>query len=798
MKILNLADTHITARTPSSRLDDIQETIKLKFAEIGVVVRQEKIDVIVHSGDMFHRPEVANKFVGEIAEIIRSYNVPFYVVPGNHDLQGQNEESLPHTKLGLLASAGVIKILNRKNPITFNDNGFVISIEGQEYYPDIDKNPIKDYMVYNQTADYKMLVAHSMLLEKEYFENVPHTVIKDVVTDADMILSGHYHPGHGVVVEKGVTYVNPGSLLRVEGSTHSIKAKPQVAILDISSQGQSVSLYELKVAKEGKEVFSSANLQKKNYNATLENFNSKLKNIKLDSVNIVSLIDEYVKTHPEDANVVKKAKDEIIKVQREQVIDNGFIPAKQNVYITGVHLKNFQTHEDLKVSFVNGLNSITGESNVGKTAILRGIYWTFYDKPSGSAFITTGKKSCSSTVFLSNGYAVERKRTKSSAGTLKLIHPDGTEQDFKGFANNIPMDVINAHQMPEIKIGGNTYRLNIASQLEGPFLVCSSSTERMAMIGALVDADRADEARKVVNSEKRALSAELKKTEERKELEVAKLDKYANLDKTRVSVETLEMVDSKLDSDELLLGVMEGIRNDYSQQQYTLTNIETRLNSMVIPDTNDIEAYMKELDEYEKSSNLLNELVSLYSEYQEINDKLFLLPQAVDKDDILMFQKELTRVEYLVNLLNEYNDLVTLGDGFSAALSSLPKSVSQEDIETYKQLVNEYIGMVNLSAEYNNLSQQKFDFHYDLETLKSSRDEYVNLIKDLTSMINLVNEFNAVTDTMNDIDNGIDNCTMNIDQLKHDKMVRLDMLKDVAHICETCGSEVSADKLLNH
>lgn len=85
MKILYIGDSHITAKNPASRLDDIQVTIKDKFNEIGELVKQNKIDIVLHGGDLFHTPDVSNKFTGEIATILSSYGVPIYVVPGNHD-----------------------------------------------------------------------------------------------------------------------------------------------------------------------------------------------------------------------------------------------------------------------------------------------------------------------------------------------------------------------------------------------------------------------------------------------------------------------------------------------------------------------------------------------------------------------------------------------------------------------------------------------------------------------------------------------------------------------------------------
>lgn len=797
MKILYLTDTHITAKTPSSRLDDIQEVLKSKFKEVGDIIKNENIEAVVHGGDMFHIPEVSNKFVGEISKIIRSYNVPFYVVPGNHDLQGQNEESLPHTKLGLLYNTGVINILNRKNPVIFDENGYSISFEGQEYHPNIDKEPLKDYQVINTYADFKVLVAHSMLLEREFHEGTVFTLIKDVQTKADLILAGHYHPGFKTQFVNGTWYINPGSLLRMEGSTHSIKvAKPKVVILDISKNGFSQKEVELSCAVEGTKVFSTKNLDKKGYGQTLANFNAKLKDIKLKDVDIVSLIDEYVKANPEDATIVNKAKNEIVKIQREQMVDNGYVPSNVNVAIDKLEIKNFQAHENISIDFVKGINTIVGESNAGKTAIMRAIRFALHNKPSGSDFITTGKKSCSVKVHLSNGFIIERKRSRSSAGSYILTKPDGTIQEYKGFKNNIPIDIINAHQMPELKIGGNTYSLNIATQLEPAFMVSASSTERLSLIGALVDTDRADAAKKVVASEKRALSASIKKTEEDRAKEVAKLSKYDKLDAMRVSVETLEMIDAKLDSDEQHLIILNDVKNSHNKLKLDIVGIDSKLSNISLVDRDLIDEFNNELDKLENLQDLSMLYKGAVFNISKINNDLSNMPAPIEDGNIVEFNKLLDEIKELVELKTTYSNLKDTLDNIELDLKSIPKLVSHADIEEYKKLYLELQTMVSLSDEYKKTSVLDFDFKYDLDTLKKLREEYVNNMKAFAELSKIDTELKRINIEISDIGERESELNKELNDLKVVKNERLEKLKSEVHICETCGSEVTADKLM--
>ena len=56
--------------------------------------------------------------------------------------------------------------------------------------------------------------------------------------------------------------------------------------------------------------------------------------------------------------------------------------------ISGLLLKNFQSHKKTILHFHPGVNAIIGKSNSGKTAILRALYWIIYNRPSGISFVS--------------------------------------------------------------------------------------------------------------------------------------------------------------------------------------------------------------------------------------------------------------------------------------------------------------------------------------------------------------------------------------------------------------------------
>jgi len=231
MKILHITDSHGTVKGPESRKDVYYISFLKKLYELGFVVKKNNIDLIVHTGDLFHTARVSDKFAGQVSEMIKAMGIPFYVVPGNHDIEGYTTDTIDQTKLGLLAKAGVVTILDRDNPIriTANQGGeeYTVAISGQEYYAHIDEGNQTDFEMQQDDADLNILAIHGYLASTPQHPDIKCTMVNDVVTDADIILTGHYHRAfewNGPDVD----IYNPGSMMRVEQTDYNKTNMPSM------------------------------------------------------------------------------------------------------------------------------------------------------------------------------------------------------------------------------------------------------------------------------------------------------------------------------------------------------------------------------------------------------------------------------------------------------------------------------------------------------------------------------------------------------------------------------------------
>lgn len=265
MKFLYVTDSHIRGTTPKNRLDSYVDTIKAKLNEVIEIANQECVDLILHGGDVFDRPDLSPNVVGQFARIFKQAKAPIYVVAGNHDTFGHNPETLSRTMLGLMDSFGVMTVIHPEEPVMIYDGDCVIQISGQPYHYDLDqRDPKLDYYPpRTDDVDVAIHIVHSMLVEKALPDGVAHTLIDHIWgTTADIIFTGHFHGGFGIKEKNGKFICNPGALARVNNHWSEINRKPKVVIGEIKNSKIELCERTLVNALDGEQVLDRSFLEK--------------------------------------------------------------------------------------------------------------------------------------------------------------------------------------------------------------------------------------------------------------------------------------------------------------------------------------------------------------------------------------------------------------------------------------------------------------------------------------------------------------------------------------------------------
>lgn len=264
LRLLYFTDTHIRGTTPKNRKDNLQETLERKLNEVGQIIKDYNIDYVLHGGDLFDRPDVSISIVSNFASILNSYNVPIYIISGNHDVYGHNPNTIGRTILGLLDALNVVRIIKENEVIYLNKGGVRVQLTGQPYTYNIDHEGYKGEYIVNEVspdADFSIHMVHGMLLNKPFIKGVPYTLIDDILdTKADITLAGHYHSGFGIVETNNKYFVNPGSLIRITNSLREIERHPKVVFIELKDS-INMKLVPLKTALKGEEVLDREEIE---------------------------------------------------------------------------------------------------------------------------------------------------------------------------------------------------------------------------------------------------------------------------------------------------------------------------------------------------------------------------------------------------------------------------------------------------------------------------------------------------------------------------------------------------------
>ena len=200
--------------------------------------------------------------------------------------------------------------------------------------------------------------------------------------------------------------------------------------------------------------------------------------------------------------------------------------------IRSIRLSNFQSHKDTVLELVPGINAICGESDSGKTAIIRALNWLVTNRPSGAAFQRHGTKETEVGLITDDGELVRYRTAKANGYRI-----NGT--DLSAIRTDVPEEVA--------KLLGIDSDLNMQGQLDAPFLLSMSPGEVAQTLNRIAHLDEIDTALFNVAKRLRDKGAELKAAQAQQASLEEQHQQFAYLDRMESDVAELELVDRALE-----------------------------------------------------------------------------------------------------------------------------------------------------------------------------------------------------------------------------------------------------------
>lgn len=648
MNFIYIGDMHERIDAPSSRIDDYKDTVNKKAEEIKELANKYNAKAILQGGDFLDKPSLKTDFVAELIKkwsnlnfnemietLLRLNNndltlndlklklkdcIPLFGVVGNHEIYGNNLNTLSKTMIKFLNDIGFMTILSKDKPIIFTtEDNLKVAITGTSYHSnmDSDKN-IDDYIVENKMGDIHIHIVHGMLTDKCYGNLFKHTLVKDIAkrTKADLTISGHDHIGFPLTEIDGKYFVNPGSPIRSSANLKELERKPKILLISIDkTNGLKIKELYLKSAKKAESVLNRDKIEEEiKRKENLEDIKNIVLNVEIDKGNNIK---DIIKNIAINKNIPEEIKNDVINEISEKLESepqNKFINT-ESYYIRRLILENFQSHSESIIDLDEGLNVIIGESRQGKTAILRALSFLYENKSNRNPrrYIKRGTDYCSVKAELSNGISIKRivERKANGKNGYEVCYPGKEVEYFNTKAIGYIQEILGFYNL-EIDKDLNI-SLNFLRQGEGWFLIGDkyTSPDREKIIGGIYDTHLVDSVRRKYNNENRTLLSKIKNKKEEKEKLEENIKQYDYLTSLKNKLENIKKEKEKIS---ILEDRLETIKKVFLKYEKVVNQIKTL--DLYISKFSNIDKYEDSISHISNRSDLLNKLV-FYNEQRK-------------------------------------------------------------------------------------------------------------------------------------------------------------------------------------
>ncbi|PGQ88218.1 AAA family ATPase [Priestia megaterium] len=413
------------------------------------------------------------------------------------------------------------------------------------------------------------------------------------------------------------------------------------------------------------------------------------------------------------------------------------VALQEDIWIKEVEVVNFQSIKQLKVKLVNGTNAFVGESNSGKTALIRAIRWCLRNKPNGDYFITKGQKEAMVKIKLSNDKTIERRKG-GGVNFYRVFYKDELVGEYTGFGTSVPPEVVEAHGV--VPIAGDIY-FQFSEQLESAFLLSLRPSKRAEVLGNLEELERIDSALSGINDDIRQHTKsqkELKKSNKLLTKEIKTLQ--SETDRVKVKIETLKLL-------------KEGLESKNNLRTYLLKQLE-RLK--------DIQQLMKQIDEdLFKTNRILDKWPKDLEERVAIGRRIIYYTRRLNE-----IKEELSSIQYM-------------------------KEEKLQSLDQLKEIIDKQINeynVVNLACEalkVNEAAQEKSRNNFSeraasLDLLPMEKD-----IGKFKLLFNHIDRLRKINQSIEESDELVKEANENIENM----LFKFSEALQEAQLCPTCGQE---------
>ena len=307
--------------------------------------------------------------------------------------------------------------------------------------------------------------------------------------------------------------------------------------------------------------------------------------------------------------------------------------------IKGIQISNFQSHQETELEFSPGVNLIIGQSDSGKTAIIRALRWLVWNRPLGDAFRSHWGGD-TSVVLKTDDCVVERFKGKEDYYKLS-----GLDEPFKAFGTKPPEEIAQSLGLSE---------LNLQNQHDNAFLISNNPGEVARHFNKVANIDKIDSSLKAVESWVRKLRQDVQATEEEITRHEKHLEGFDYLDKMEADVEALEVLEGEKEKLGSGIGRLSNLLTEIAQveeniqQASSLLPAEEQVNKI-------LELYQSKAEKVRQYKDLKDLATEVYETQNQINGCQKLLEDEKPVKYVLDLYNKIKKLKQKADTLDSLN-----------------------------------------------------------------------------------------------------------------------------------------------
>lgn len=207
---------------------------------------------------------------------------------------------------------------------------------------------------------------------------------------------------------------------------------------------------------------------------------------------------------------------------------------------TKLNIKNFYSHKNTELNLSSGINIFLGNTDSGKSNIIRAIKWLKDNRPLGNSFASYWIRDKKSNIKDEVSVEIQNKR-----GTVKRYK---TKEENGYQIDKQKNTAINSDVPVKVKEMLNLSDVNIQQQFDFPFLLFASPGEVAKQLNKALNLSKIDKVLAIGDSKQRNTKREIKFLEEKTQQLEKEIENLSWVEKAKKFVEKLNRIETTIDN----------------------------------------------------------------------------------------------------------------------------------------------------------------------------------------------------------------------------------------------------------